>query len=496
MKCTNINIKSSKHVFDYLVEYTQNVENNFLNNLNYKISKNGDVYFAVYGDENYLDRDGNTWTPRTVLFDTKYLPLQEGNPVFKSSKIRLYFPDYSVDTYKKGVKYALSVNTWIGGHRVWLGCWLIDRLNVVASDGSKRYQDNNYYDMYELNIVDPYTMVYSDEWTQWRQLVCGEIPGTNNTGSILCFTLYPVVWYQDHYIMDDEYQGSQASINLSDNIGDYLGVHLDFNSNVPGFTSSLILHEYYVDLEEYLQETYDIEMKSMRYELVIKDNDNIYKFLSVNDTSSEHSFNYPDLQFENWVGWKEGIFVQSSVVAEDKNGDDILSLMSNSIPLTQDIFSHFVGSPVNLKKYNDSGNYTGETEIITRIPIESIDMNIYHINAVNKIQNNVVQLENPSNSKAGLIQPVFFRVRDLQNLIIHPAVTENISINLDAYKSKVTTFLIQIEGSIFQEYGRVGNGVIFKIIGSNLPGEVSEGTYYILNQDSELITTGKYKYES
>ena len=36
--------------------------------------------------------------------------------------------------------------------------------------------------------------------------------------------------------------------------------------------------------------------------------------------------------------------------------------------------------------------------------------------------------------------------------------------------------------------------VIFKIIGNNLPKTKTEGIYYILNEDSELITNGNYKY--
>ena len=38
------------------------------------------------------------------------------------------------------------------------------------------------------------------------------------------------------------------------------------------------------------------------------------------------------------------------------------------------------------------------------------------------------------------------------------------------------------------------NGILFKVIGNNLPNKKTEGTYYILNQNSEMVTFGKYKY--
>lgn len=100
-----------------------------------------------------------------------------------------------------------------------------------------------------------------------------------------------------------------------------------------------------------------------------------------------------------------------------------------------------------------------------------------------------------TDSKANIVQPVFFKSRDLANIIIHPEVTENICINLDAYKAKVTTFYIKIEGIVFPEMGRIEAGVIFKVQGNLLPGKTAGGIYYILDQDTNLVTTGKYTYE-
>lgn len=114
---------------------------------------------------------------------------------------------------------------------------------------------------------------------------------------------------------------------------------------------------------------------------------------------------------------------------------------------------------------------------------------------INKTVQQITNISTTTSSKSGIVQPVFIRVRDVGDIVVHPAVTENICINLDAYKSAVDKFFIQIEGSVFPEIGRNSSGVVFKVIGNNLTGTVSAGVYYVLNENSELVTTGNYQYE-
>jgi hypothetical protein len=47
----------------------------------------------------------------------------------------------------------------------------------------------------------------------------------------------------------------------------------------------------------------------------------------------------------------------------------------------------------------------------------------------------------------------------------------------------------------FFESGRNSSGVLFKIAGKKLPNTKTEGVYFILNQDSEAVSNGKYIYE-
>lgn len=89
-----------------------------------------------------------------------------------------------------------------------------------------------------------------------------------------------------------------------------------------------------------------------------------------------------------------------------------------------------------------------------------------------------------------ITKPMFFRSHPVGSIELHAGVTENISINLDTYKAHVEYFSIKVGSMIFKEIGRTNKGVIFKIFGNTLnPGT---GSYHILNQDGELITSGQY----
>jgi hypothetical protein len=176
--------------------------------------------------------------------------------------------------------------------------------------------------------------------------------------------------------------------------------------------------------------------------------------------------------FNDWNTFEEGWCIAGSLTVSNGD-DDILSVISNEIPITQDIFSIYT-------------NF-GSEKII-----DISDMNITQYTLVNKIENNIVQIERPNESKSNIIQPVFFRANDTETLFIHPAVTENVSIRLDEYKSKVEMLILQIDGCRFNSIGESQFGTIFKITANTLPASANAGTYYILNENLELVTTGKY----
>ena len=129
----------------------------------------------------------------------------------------------------------------------------------------------------------------------------------------------------------------------------------------------------------------------------------------------------------------------------------------------------------------------GAEQIITK---EDMIFNTY--NVVNKIENKIIQIDRPNESKANMIQPVFFRVKDTEVLTLHPNVTENISINLDDYKSKVDKFTLMICDCKYNQIGANSYGILFKVTANTIPADVNSGVYYILDDNKELVTSGRF----
>lgn len=537
MKYTNINIDSPTGQMKYYLEYIPGVES-ITEETAYRFADNKTINF--YDPRTNVIRKGNEWikssisdviyngflvgytqlpgvvgvvTPTTEEgFFVGYteLPGKLGNNYNISTHIisylNLYFPRFSVETYEKGVKYAINISTWIHGVELILGSYLIDRNDVIASENIRRFANEEYYEYLNIPIIDPWYVTYNSKWRRFREDICGEpMDGNhemNSTGSILNITIHPVRLTSDNtYTEIENYHGGQNSINISDETHDYLEFNIGDNRDINNYYENRLLvgtelvfnSEYSQDKDglcEYLKETYRLDDYSLKLEIVVQDDSDVYSYMlmDIDDpwrefdvrTLVDENGNHP-LLFDSWDGYKEGMYINMFLhIIPSGSEDSLIYLKSNKILLTPEFFRYLVGKPDDINK----------------IFLEVVDMNIYNINAVNKVSQNIIQMERPDDYKANIIKPVFFKTHNLSNLVIYPGVTQNICINLDSYKSKVNAFILKIEGVSFTEYGRNNSGVIFRIIGNNLPGSVESGTYYILNQDNELITTGKYKYES
>lgn len=485
MNRTNINITGNDHVFPYMIEYdVSKYESN--DPISYTIN---DKRIDIFTDNIKYVKHENDWIKTDDWGEKHNIDIN----YYKVSKITLYFPIHSVDTYAKPY-YALTTNTWINGKYVYLGTFIFDRSQALATQKITQSQSHSYYECIEFQIVDPRDIIYSDSWKEFRHEVCGEQLfgddiNINNTGSQLNITLYPLKKIGDTYIMHDDWNGGQNSIDITIGIEDMMSLNISkfFDESGINIKCDTIFNNVYEgSLNEYIIETYGVENCKYNYELIVKDDNTIYTdknggILSKNIDNISCVFNRSDLKqykiFDNWDNWRDGMSIVCSlnITKDDK---DILYLISNEIPINMELFKYLVGE-----------------QKLFYINLKGVDMNCYNINAVNKIVNEVVYVDDQNDSKSNIIQPVFIRTKDVTNIIIHPEVTENICINLDAYKSKVSSFSIKIEGQIFNQIGMISKGVIFKIIGSKLPNIKKEGIYYILNEDAELITSGKYIYE-
>jgi hypothetical protein len=475
MKYANINIEDSDNVFKYIIEYDQH--SGLTSSINGGRSIDGS--YILYGDNFDHVRVENEWvlTPE----------LKETVNKYNLSTIRVYLPQHSVDTYKDNVKYAVDLYIWINGRKIILGSYIFSRLDAIACP-IKKFIDENYYEYIKFNILDPWEILYSNDWSEFRKsIIDSDGYEANSTGASLYISLHPVEYNTIEYVKMIGYDGGYNVIDISKYDSDLLKLHIYHDiftkpMDKPYIYCDLVFNNVYGgNLIEYLKETYNIDENVIcSYEWVVKDDENIYKGPIIDEFNPKTKMMNKSslyLTFDNWLGWEEGMVVVCYFSVKTEQ-EEILYIKSNEIPLTQNLFSYLVG---NNNIYN--------------VKLNEIDMNLYNINAVNKTETTVVQIDRPEDSKSNIVQPIFFKSHDISNIVIHPAITEYISINLDLFKSHVDTFMIKIEGCTFPEVGRTNAGVLFKIVGNKLPNQISTGTYYILNQDAESVTTGKYKYD-
>lgn len=126
------------------------------------------------------------------------------------------------------------------------------------------------------------------------------------------------------------------------------------------------------------------------------------------------------------------------------------------------------------------------------------DMNPENFNFIDKINCVVKKTENEqnktlTNSKTTskiIYKPIFYKVRELQEIKLKSGITQNIGLNLAEMISKVDTFKIQIGTKEFPETARNDGYVIFKI--NTLELAASSGMYNLINQDNEFISDGTW----
>lgn len=508
---TNINITNNEDQYKYVTEYIQsdlsitsdiwyiekrkNTDTDIEIDIDIDSDGDGDIIFPNNND--VLICNKNYWYPAQNPIPTKsFCPKNT-----KSSKIRLYFPQFSLDVYEKGHKYVIVIGTWICGKYIILANHIISRANALAC-APKIFFNEIYYEYVDIPIIDPYELMYSDDWKEWRINVCGENPDIkliNSVGSNIYCSLHPVIENEDCYIKLDGYIGGQSSILLAGSNNDYLNLNLTTNifqkienCESPKFTLNLNFNEVYDgSLKEYLYETYGLEDCILNYELIIGNENDIYAMCK-SPEMMEYELSYSILKndidgFENGIGWKPGISVIGSVEIRGNIDNEVgcIYLLSNKLPLTENILRFFIKS-----EFKDRYNYT-----INNVNLDDVDMNILNINAINKTENIITKIERVGDNKTNTYQNIFYRVLDAHSIVVRPEVNENVCINLDQYKHLVKKFILQLEGVKFVEIGRTKQGILFKIISSKLPKKQSNGQYYILNQDSELVTSGKYIYE-
>jgi hypothetical protein len=507
---TNINIYSTDNQYRYIFEYEANADYSLQNPWKYtrgiegvvndNLSNKDDISFWA-GDVKWL-KHYNNWDYITDKPRTDYIPTD-----VKTGKIKLYLPLHSLNTYYPYTLYMLDVSTFIHGHNIILGSFLVNIGESLACEQPVKFYNDWYYEYLEFEILDPTDIMYSDNWKEFRFKVCDEPAfdksGINSEGSILNFSLHPVEsvstgWQKRHIGV-----GGQNSLNLFDTNKGKLNVHLSHNMGEsfdhncdPAFHINVTFNEYFEDdLIEYIKETYGITNFKICFDFIMRDDDDLYAYIrqimepnQLSLTITRDDIYKANNNFYGWEGYDHGIIAKAYfylLYGEEYQYN--LVFLSNILPITPDIYKYIV----NKNLFQSNGR------IINNVNLNDVDMNVLNINVVNKTEiinntdnNNLSMI---SDRRPEVIQPVFYTTTNSELVNIHTNVNETICINLDRYKHLVKRFVLYMGGKYFNEVGRTKSGILFKITAGEITAtDSSEKIYYILDQDKNLISRGKY----
>ena len=486
----NLGINGSDHGFQYGAQY---------------ISGTDDTLYQFKFKNGFVS---DVWTP--IQFDCGNVPVEQNSDNtngyskaenfdstkdFKKAILRIYFPCWSIETLDKNChQYILKASTHINGLECILCRCLIDRNDALAAEDEFVIANEKFYDCITVEVPDAYYICYDNSMATFRDLFKWIQPSTdpnidnsytysdlNDEGAMIHIELTPVNYSDNLWIPSEIYHPASNVAHLDPLGENNLRYEILIDPTQNNIKGQIKFNPEYTGpnaLEDYIKDTYPEyynKLDNTLFQFYITNKDGIYVKLD-NDGIEPH----PNVISENslmtldsndsWSDFIDGLLAFSIAYIRDANDNTLIQLDSNEIPITPENFSILLGQQ----------------------NINSLDMPTYNI--VNKIENNVVNINRPEDYNAHVVTPVFIRTQQTSNISVHPKVIEYITIPLDAYKSSVKTFILKLEDALFTEYSRTNSGVVFRVVGSMLTQEAIDTTYYILNENNEYVTSGNCKY--
>jgi len=193
--------------------------------------------------------------------------------------------------------------------------------------------------------------------------------------------------------------------------------------------------------------------------------------------------------FTKWEQKPEKLIIRTSFY------DHIIGIEipSNLVVITKEWFKYLIND-VNIHRLtmlSNKNKINGEKEDMKVIDLDSNNVNF--INSINCFVNRNETNNGALNRNIGqkiILKPVFYKVKDLQNITLRSTLTQNIGVNLSEYMSKVETFKIIISNNEFIETARNDIYVIFSINPSLLEG--TSGKYDITNEEGTYLSSGNW----
>lgn len=240
------------------------------------------------------------------------------------------------------------------------------------------------------------------------------------------------------------------------------------------------------DYEE-LKEILGDSLEMVKYTCIISSDylskNIIHEEISYSDRVDDFLFPMKDL-FSKWSQVPDNVYVR--LIMEDRAIGKNCS--SPTVLFTKDKLKY----TINEQQYTRLSIKKKETDID--------DMNKENFNFISNMNCRIVksnddkqQIQKNSVQPRIIYKPIFFKVQDLQNIVLRSNMSQNIGISLSSYVNKVDEFILSIGENKWHESSRTSSFVIFNV-NSKLIKEAT-GKYDILTSDNEYLSTGNYTIE-
>ena len=239
----------------------------------------------------------------------------------------------------------------------------------------------------------------------------------------------------------------------------------------------------YEDLKEILGDS----LEMVKYTCIVSSDylskNIIHEEISYSDRVDDFLFPMKDL-FSKWSQVPDNVYVR--LIMEDRAIGKNCS--SPTVLFTKDKLKY----TINEQQYTRLSIKKKETDID--------NMNKENFNFISNMNCRIVksnddkqQIQKNSVQPRIIYKPIFFKVQELQNIVLRSNMAQNIGISLSSYVNKVDEFILSIGENKWHESSRTSSFVIFNI-NSKLINEAT-GKYDILTSENEYISTGNYTIE-
>lgn len=252
------------------------------------------------------------------------------------------------------------------------------------------------------------------------------------------------------------------------------------------FSKYKSLSERAKDYEE-LKEILGDSLEMVKYTCIVSSDymskNIIHEEISYSDRVDDFLFPMKDL-FSKWSQVPDNVYVR--LIMEDRAIGKNCS--SPTVLFTKDKLKY----TINEQQYTRLSIKKKETDID--------DMNKENFNFISNMNCRIVksndgkqQIQKNFVQPRIIYKPIFFKVQDLQNIVLRSNMSQNIGISLSSYVNKVDEFILSIGENKWHESSRTSSFVIFNV-NSKLINEAT-GKYDILTSDNEYLSTGNYTIE-